>query len=67
MVTLRSVWVAMEDNDISAMLVELTRAHCKLALEHSDRDTTPERRKAIRAEIERLRAERSEILGACSL
>lgn len=37
-------------------LVQMSRFHCKLVLEHSQSQTSPERRKAIKAEITAIRA-----------
>ncbi|MGG1553294.1 hypothetical protein [Paenibacillus ferrarius] len=52
----------MNDDATSQRLVEISRSHCKLALEHSGINTHPTRREAIRAEIERLRMERESVL-----
>lgn len=62
MTTRESVWMAMEDDVIAQRLVELARMHSRLALEHIGIDAHPDRRQAIRAEIERLRAERDCLL-----
>ncbi len=64
MVTSRSVWLAMGDNTIAPKLLEPARAHSKLVLEHIEKDTCPERRQAIRAEIGRLKAERELLLAS---
>lgn len=45
-------------------LVQIAQRHCKLALEHSKSQTLPDRRQAIRDEIERLRTERDSLLNA---
>jgi len=63
MTTKKNVWMAMEDDVTAQRLVEIARAHSKHALEHIGKDTCPERRKAIRAEIERLKAERELLLA----
>jgi hypothetical protein len=52
----------MQDDVAAERLVEIARTHCKLVLEHGDKKTLPERREAIKAEIERLRVERDDIL-----
>lgn len=62
MTTRKNLWLAMEDDVTAQRLVELTRRHSKLALEHIGKDTHTERRKAIQAEIKRLRAERDCLL-----
>ncbi|MNN41098.1 hypothetical protein D3C76_61740 [compost metagenome] len=64
MVTARTVWLAMEDDVAAQKLLEITRRHCKLALEHGDKDTPSERREAIKAEIAALREQRSQILNS---
>jgi|GEM_PF-2425805 len=65
MVTARIVWLAMEDEGASQRLVEIARRHCKLVLEFGQKNTLTGRRKAIQAEIERLRTERARILKVC--
>lgn len=57
-----AVWNAMEDDATATRLVEVARAHCRLVLERGRVNTPSERRKAIRAEIEGLRAERDALL-----
>ena len=44
------------------MLLNIARAHVKLAMEYSNTNTLPCWREAIKAEIQRLRIERDEIL-----
>ncbi|ANY68755.1 hypothetical protein BBD42_21515 [Paenibacillus sp. BIHB 4019] len=61
MTTKKSVWTAIEDDVTAQRLVELARAHFRLALEHIGK-ACPERRQAIQAEIECLRAERELLL-----
>lgn len=63
----RNVWLAKDDDVIADRLLSIVKKHCKLALEHGRRDTLPERREAIRAEIERLRAERNCLLKSFEL
>ncbi|KKC46960.1 hypothetical protein VE23_07115 [Paenibacillus sp. D9] len=67
MITRKSVWLAMEDNATAQRLLELARKHSKLALEHIGKCTRPERREAIRAEIECLRVERELLLASFEL
>jgi len=64
MVTARTVWLVMEDEDVAQRLVEISRKHCKLALEFGSKNTQQERREAIKNEIEQLRMERASILNA---
>lgn len=45
-------------------LLSLTQRHLKLAVEHSRRETTPERRAEIREFIEAIRSERDTIIDA---
>jgi hypothetical protein len=63
MTTRRNLWIAMEDDATTQILVELARRHSKLALEHLAKDTSPDRRKSIRGEIESLREIRDAILS----
>lgn len=58
----KSVWLAMQDDVAARRLVDIARRHCKLVLEYGGKDTLPERREAIQAEIESLREERSELI-----
>ncbi|MBW7453794.1 hypothetical protein ACFOLF_06285 [Paenibacillus sepulcri] len=67
MTTRRNMWKAMEDDVTAQRLVELVRKHFKLALEHIDNNSSPERRRAIRAEIERLRVEKDCLLKSFKL
>lgn len=60
----KSVWLAIQDDVTAQKLVDIARRHCKLVIEFGGKDTLPERRKAIQAEIERLRAERNYILAS---
>jgi hypothetical protein len=46
--------------------LDIARRHCKLALEHGGVFTPPERREAIRHEIECLRVERDALLSNCA-
>lgn len=64
MVILQSVWLAMEDVIAAQKLLEIARRHCKFALEHGDKDTSPERRKAIKSEIAALSEQKSQILAS---
>ena len=63
MITARTVWLAMEDEDVTQRLIEIARTHSKLALEHVAKDTSPDRRKVIIGEIQALRAVREVILS----
>ncbi|NHN34629.1 hypothetical protein [Paenibacillus agricola] len=56
----RLLWI-MGDDPFNRLLA-ITQDLLRLAKEHGD-FVLPERRQAIRAEMERLRVERSEILG----
>lgn len=58
----REVAIAMQCDVIANRLLEIARRHVKLALEHGHINTGLDRRKAIQGEIERLRAERDNIL-----
>lgn len=57
-----NVWRSLTDAGITAALLDIARAHVKLALEYSDTNTLPCRREAIKADIQRLRVERDGIL-----
>lgn len=59
----KMVWIAMEDDDTAAKLLELARRHVKLALEHGRANTSPDRRKAIGKEIQALRAVRESMIN----
>jgi hypothetical protein len=50
--------VGKNDKVTAQRFIELARVHSKLTLEHIGKDACPERKQAIRAEIECLRAER---------
>jgi len=54
----------MQDEAAAQRLVKIARRHCKLALEHGDRNTLPERRVVIKTAIVALREERSQILAS---
>ncbi len=45
------------DDATTQRLLQIAQRHCKLVVEHSKANSPLERREAIRAEIERLRAE----------
>jgi hypothetical protein len=51
------------DDATTQRLLQLAQRHYRLALEHSSAKVLPDRREAIRAEIERLRAEREVTLN----
>jgi hypothetical protein len=52
------LWKLEIDDITMTELVQLLKTHCKLVLEHSQSQTSPERRSAIKAEIKALRARR---------
>ncbi|UKS26040.1 hypothetical protein LOZ80_31550 [Paenibacillus sp. HWE-109] len=56
----RLLWIM--DDESSDKLIAIIQAHLCLVKEHLCNDTLPDRKEAIRADIERLRAERSAIL-----
>lgn len=53
----------MLDDATSERLIQIARNHVKFALEHSQPQTTKQRREAIRNEISALRIERDVILA----
>lgn len=55
------IWIM--DDESSDKLLAIIQAHLRLVKEHLCYDTLPERKQAIRSEIERLRAERELILA----
>ncbi len=57
----RLLWI-MDDESFDKLLA-ITQAHLRLVKEHGDKETLPERREAIKAEIEALRAERVSLLN----
>lgn len=57
----RRVW-RTSDHD-SNMLLDITRKHLQLTKQALDKDTTPDRRAAIKAEIDALRDQRDDILS----
>jgi len=57
----RLLW-SMDDKSFDKLLA-ISQAHIRLVKEHGDRSTPPERREAIKAEIEALRAERDSLLA----
>lgn len=61
-----AVWRALDDAGITSALLDIVRAHVKLALEYSHKNTLPCRKESIRAEIQRLRMERDGILECIS-
>ncbi|MNI23510.1 hypothetical protein D3C73_771000 [compost metagenome] len=58
-----TLWRALDDEKITATLLDIARLHVKLALDHSDKNTLSRRKEVIRAEILLLRMERDRILG----
>ncbi|MNB82483.1 hypothetical protein D3C81_887430 [compost metagenome] len=57
-----AVWRALNDEGVTSALLDIARAHVKLAVEFSNTNTLPSRKEAIKAEIQRLRTERDGIL-----
>lgn len=51
------------DDATLEQLLEMTRRHCKLALEHGKAQTSSARRREIHEEIETLRCERETIIA----
>ncbi|KRE70860.1 hypothetical protein [Paenibacillus sp. Soil750] len=59
----RTLWVAMQDDIAAERLLHITCRHVKLALEHGDKNTQLSRKQAIVDEIQKLRAERNQIIN----
>jgi len=58
-ITNHSSLIGLEIDDTTlTQLLEMARRHCKLVLEHGRAQTSAERRREIREEIETLRSER---------
>lgn len=51
------------DDTQTQMLLSIARKHCKLALEHSQANTTRERRREIIEEIQSLRSIRDDLIA----
>ncbi len=48
-----TVWRALNDEGLTSVLLDIARAHVKLALEYSGSNTLPSRKEVIKAEIQR--------------
>lgn len=51
------------DEATTKRLIQIAQHHIKLALEHSKPNTLPDRRKAIKQDIQRLREERDTLFN----
>lgn len=58
-----SIWKLNIDDATMSELVELSRLHAKLALEHCQSETSPERRFAIRVQIQNIRLYREGLIA----
>lgn len=63
---MRKFHIIDTDDATTQHLLQIARRHCKLVLEHGEVFTPPERREAIKHEIERLRAECDSLLESCA-
>ena len=57
-----SLWKFEMDEETMSQFVELTRLHSRLGREFSQRETTPERRMAIKIQMENIRIYRAWML-----